>query len=90
MKGYSQDRAYFIDLLTKKYPMEEFILITTPDCVKCKFLKPHVEKWCKENWYTFKEMMYSKGMDDITSVPCAMIGEDTILDYEWILSLITK
>lgn len=90
MKGYSRSREEFIDLLTKKYPMEEFVLITTPDCVKCRFLKPHVEKRCSENNYKFREMAYSDWLKEISSVPSAMIWKDTILDYDGILDLITK
>jgi hypothetical protein len=35
-------------------------------------------------------MQYSEWMPEVTSVPCAMIGEDEILDYDSILQLITK
>lgn len=89
MKWYSMSREDYIDLLTKKYYMKELVLVTTPDCIKCKFIKPKLEEWCKENWYKFKEMEYWKGMEEVTSVPCAMIGEDIILDYEWILEILT-
>ena len=68
----------------------EFVLVTTPDCVKCKFIKPKLEERCNKNWYKFKEMMYSDKLIDITSVPSAMIWEDVILDYEWIVELITS
>ena len=70
--------------------MKEFILVTTKDCTKCRFIKPECEKWCKENWYKFKEMEYGKWMDEVTSVPCAMIWEDVILDYEGIIELLTN
>ena len=35
-------------------------------------------------------MQYWPWMDEITSVPTAMIWEDVILDYDGILELITK
>lgn len=100
MKGYSQDRWFYYKRLTKKYventvytvtknQMKELVLITTKDCSKCKFIKPHLEKRCNENWYKFKEMEYWKGMDEVTSVPCAMIGEDVILDYDALIELIS-
>lgn len=92
MEGYSRNKEDFRERLVLKYNqnrMKEFVLVTTPDCVKCKFIKSTVEKWCKENGYTFKEMEYWPWMEEVTSVPCAMIGEDVILDYEGILHLIT-
>ncbi len=70
--------------------MKEFVLVSTKDCVKCKFIKSHVISRCNENWYKFKEMQYWPWMDEITSVPTAMIWEDVILDYEWIIELITN
>lgn len=101
MREYNQPREYFREKLVEKYvrkhslyrnqkTMKECILITTNDCTKCKFIKPHLEKWCKENWFKFKEMEYWPWMDEVTSVPCAMIWEDVILDNEWILELITS
>ena len=92
MIGYSRSKEDFREKIILKYNseiMKELVLVTTPDCIKCKFIKPKLEEWCKENWYKFKEMEYWKGMDEVTSVPCAMIGEDIILDYEWIIELIT-
>lgn len=90
MKGYGWSREDFIDLLVKKYVMKEIVLVTTPDCVKCKFIKKPLEEWCEKNWYKFKEMEYWPWMEEITSVPCAMIWEDVILDYDGILDLITN
>ena len=69
--------------------MKEFVLITTPDCVKCKFIKSSVEQRCKDNDYEFKETEYTEDMSDITSVPCAKVWDKT-LDYEQILQLITN
>lgn len=101
MFWYSQDRWYYIQRLVKKYventvytvtknQMKEFILVTTKDCTKCRFIKPECEKRCKENWYKFKEMEYGPWMDEVTSVPCAMIWEDVILDYEWLIDILSN
>lgn len=101
MKGYSRNREDYREKLVEKYvrnhslyrnkkSMKEFVLVTTKDCSKCRFIKPHIEKRCNENWYKFKEMEYGKWMDEITSVPCAMIGDDVILDYDGIIELITN
>ena len=34
-------------------------------------------------------MEYWPWMEEVTSVPCAMIWDDILLDYDWILELIT-
>lgn len=94
MKEYNQPREYFREKLVKKYfryytnSMKEFVLVTTKDCSKCKFIEPVCEEWCNKNWYTFKIMEYWPWMDEVTSVPTAMIWEDVILDYEWIIDLV--
>ena len=93
MEWYSRSREDFREQLILKYnseKMKEFVLVTTPDCTKCRFLKPECEKRCNKNWYKFKEMEYWPWMDEVTSVPTAMIGEDVILDYDWIIELITN
>ena len=72
---------------------KELVFITTPDCTRCRFIRSPLETRCEKNWYKFKEMEYSEWlpwMEDITAVPCAMIGEDVILDYDWIMELITS
>lgn len=101
MKWYSRSREDYREKLIKKYyrenpvytvtknQMKECVLVSTESCSKCKFIKPHLEKRCNENWYKFKEMEYWPWMDEVTSVPCAMIGQDVILNYDWILELIT-
>ena len=101
MRWYSEDRWFYYRRLTKKYventvytvsknKMKEFVLVTTKDCSRCVFIKPKIKERCEKNWYKFKEMEYSKWMDEITSVPCAMIGDDVILDYDGIIELITN
>lgn len=101
MKGYSENRQFYYQRLVEKYverpvytvtknKMKELVLVSTHDCVKCKYIKPHLENRCKENWYKFKEMEYGKWMDEVTSVPCAMIWNDVIIDYDGIIELITN
>lgn len=104
MKWYSRSKSDFREMLIRKYwqewventvytvtknQMKELVLVTTKDCSRCRFIKPNLEKRCNENWYKFKEMEYWKWMEEVTSVPCAMIGEDVILDYEGIIELLT-
>ena len=90
MKGYSWSKSDFREILYSKYnDMKEFVLITTPDCSKCKFIKPSIEKWCKENGYKFTETEYADWMTEVTSVPCARVDNQS-LDFEWILHFITK
>jgi len=35
-------------------------------------------------------MEYWPWMDEVTSVPCAMIGEDVILDNEWLIDILSN
>lgn len=70
--------------------MKECVLVSTKDCVKCRYIKPNLEKRCNENWYKFKEMEYWPWMDEVTSVPVAMIWTDVMLNYEWIIELISN
>ena len=100
MKWYSRSKEDYREILIQKYilnpslyrnqkSMKEVVLVTTKDCSKCKFISPSLEKWCEKNWYSFKEMEYWEWMPEVTSVPCAIIWEDVILDFEWIIELIT-
>ena len=92
MKGYSWSKEDFREKLVLKYnqhTMDELVLITTKDCIKCRFIKQPLEERCNKNWYKFKEMEYWPWMEEVTSVPCAMIWDDILLDYDWILELIT-
>ncbi len=68
----------------------ELVLVSNIDCVKCRFIRKPLETWCEKNGYKFKEMMYWEWMTEVTSVPCAMIGKDVILDYQGITELITS
>ena len=96
MQRYSRSREDFREQLILKYNQKkmsktnELVLVSTPDCVKCRFIRKPLETWCENNGYKFKEMQYWEWMEDITSVPCAMIWEDVILDYQGITELITS
>lgn len=68
----------------------ELVFVSSPDCCRCGFVKSKLIEWCNKNWYKFKEMVYSDKLTDITSVPSAMIWNDVIIDYDWIIELITS
>lgn len=92
MKGYSWSRADFREILYSKYkPMKEINFIYGPDCSRCHMIRPHLEKWCEENWYNFVAMQYWETEMEISSIPVAIVNnwEDTeIIDYDWIINLI--
>lgn len=104
MLWYSRTRYDYIQKLVKKYRekpfntvsksnMKEVVYIYGEDCSRCHTLKPHVEKWCYQNWYTFKEMKYTDSWMDIASIPVVQIidGEwERILDYDGIVNLIAN
>ena len=61
-----------IILKYKKYLMKEINFIYWPDCSKCHFVRPHLEKWCKEN-----EIASTNFIDDIYTkigLLCPKIG----------------
>lgn len=92
MKWYSWSKEDFREALIRKYTkMKEINFIYWPDCSKCHFIRPHLEKWCKENWYNFVAMPYWETEMELTSIPVAIVNnwEDTeIIDYDGILNLI--
>lgn len=94
MKGYSRSKEDYREVLISKYTkMKEINFIYWDDCSKCHFIRPHLEKWCKENWYNFVAMQYWETEMELTSIPVAIVNDwekSEIIDYEWILSLITK
>jgi hypothetical protein len=59
MKGYSRSKEDYREKLVKKffnksfskysYDMKEFVLVTTKDCSKCKFIEPVCKEWCNKN-----------------------------------------
>lgn len=73
--------------------MKELTYIYWPDCSKCHQLRPHVEKWCSENWYNFVAMQYADSGLEITSIPTAIINNwdgDEILDFDGIVKLLSS
>ena len=94
MKWYSWSKEDFRDLLIKKYNMKvkdtELVLVSTPDCCRCGFVKSKLIERCNKNWYRFREEPYSSKMTEITSVPSALVWNDVIIDYDGIIELITS
>ena len=94
MKGYSEDRWFYYKRLTKKYventvytvtknQMKEAIYIEWENCSKCMMMKPHVQKWCEENWYEFQVVKFddvSVKEFDIQAVPML------IFRWDWVVS----
>lgn len=100
MKGYSRDKEDFrekIILKYKKYLMKEAIFIEWEACSKCHMMKPHVEKWAKENWYEFQTFRFddaSVSEFQVESVPMLILKEwwdvKEILDMDGIVNLISN
>ena len=108
MKGYSEDRWFYYRRLTKKYvenpvytvtknQMREAIYIEWDNCSKCMMTKPHVQKWCEENWYEFQVVRFDDTSVEefqIESVPMLVLKTDwvvdQILDMDWIVALISN
>ena len=94
MKGYSENRQYYIQRLVKKYvetpvytvtknQMREAIYIEWENCSKCMMLKPHVQKRCEENWVSFQPVKFddiSVQEFDVQAVPMLVIREDGIVN----------
>ena len=89
MEGYSQSREYYFQRLVKKYvenpvytvtknQMKEAIYIEWENCSKCMMMKPHVQKWCEENWYEFQVVRF-----DDTSVKEFNVQAVPMLVFRW-------
>lgn len=89
MQGYSQSREYYFQRLVKKYvenpvytvtknQMKEAIYIEWENCSKCMMMKPHVQKWCEENWYEFQVVRF-----DDTSVKEFNVQAVPMLVFRW-------
>lgn len=94
MLGYSRSREDYIHILyTKYFRMNKIIFIYGEDCVKCHTLKPHIQRYCDDNWYDLEEIRYDdfEGKDNIVSLPTLIIkGEtDRYLTEEDIILFIT-
>lgn len=73
--------------------MKELTYVYGEDCSKCHQLRPHVEKWCSENWYNFVAMQYADSWFEVTSIPTAIVNRwewDEILDFDWIIALLSN
>lgn len=108
MQGYSQSRQYYFERLVKKYvenpvyivsksKMKEAIYVEWESCSKCYTMKPHVQKWCEENWYEFQVVRFddvSVKEFDIQAVPMLIFRWDwlvsEILNEEQIVNLISN
>lgn len=95
MKWYSRSKEDFRYLIYNKYKMskKELTYVFWPDCSKCRQLRPHVEKWCSENWYNFVPMQYWEDLLDITSIPTAILDKEDgkeMLDFEGIVQLLSS
>ena len=108
MQGYSQSREYYFQRLVKKYVentvytvtknhMKEAIYIEWESCSKCMMMKPHVQKWCEENWYEFQVVRFddtSVKEFDVQAVPMLVFRWDgvvsEILNEEQIVHLISN
>jgi hypothetical protein len=66
MARYSLSREDYRERLVLKYnkyimsEKKELVLVSTPDCVKCRFIRKPLETWCEKNGYKFKEMGYAE------------------------------
>ena len=89
MQGYSRSREDWIERLAKKYTenpvytviknqMKEAIYIEWENCSKCMMMKPHVQKWCEENWYEFQVVKF-----DDTSVKEFNVQAVPMLVFRW-------
>lgn len=73
--------------------MKELTYVYGEDCSKCHQLRPHVEKWCSENWYNFVAMKYADSGFEITSIPTAIINNwewEEILNFDGIVNLLSS
>lgn len=73
--------------------MKEIVYIYWEDCAKCHQLMPHVEKFAKDGGYNFQKVQYADSGLEITSIPMAQVIDEKgeqILDFEWIVNLISK
>jgi hypothetical protein len=65
MARYSLSREDYRERLVLKYNKyimsnKELVLVSTPDCTKCRFIRKPLETWCEKNGYKFKEMGYAE------------------------------
>ena len=82
---------------TKSRMNKEAIFIEWIDCVKCRFLKPHVQKRAEDNWYEFQVFRFDDASVkefNVEAVPMLIFRWDwlvsEILNEEQIVNLISN
>jgi hypothetical protein len=98
MRYYNLSREDFIHILySKYYKMKEAIFIEGLDCAKCHQIKPHVQRYCEDNWYEFQTFRFddaSVEVFDVQTVPMLVLKENwvvkEILDMDGIVNLISN
>jgi glutaredoxin len=72
--------------------MPKVKLISSSTCIKCHFLKPHLQSRAEKNGYEFEEKDVSQATQEeiwnSTSLPIIYIGDEKF-DYDNILTKIT-
>lgn len=93
IKKHKENTVYTVT----KNQMREAIYIEWDNCSKCMMTKPHVQKWCEENWYECQIVKFddtSVKEFQIESVPMLVLKTDwvveQILDMDWIVHLISN
>ena len=68
-------------------------LISGPTCMRCHFIKPHLEKYAETHWMEFREIDVSNASPDLiewaTQLPVIWIDWEQI-EYEKAIEMITK
>ncbi len=71
---------------------KKILMICGETCIKCKFLKPHLESRAEKNGYEFEEKDISQATQEeiwgSTSLPIIYIGDEKF-DYDNSLTKIT-
>ena len=87
----------FMFIWTKSRMNKEAIFIEWIDCVKCRFLQPHVQKRAEDNWYEFQVFRFDDASVkefNVEAVPMLIFRWDwvvcEILNEEQIVNLISN
>lgn len=68
-------------------------LISGPTCMRCHFIKPHLEKYANDNWLAFEEIDISNAtpeqIEGATMLPVIWINGEQV-EYEKCVEMITK
>lgn len=72
---------------------KKVLMICGDACMKCKFLKPHLEKFCLNNNIPFEEKDVNEAspseIEWATSLPVVWF-DDKQMDYDEVLAIISK